>query len=270
MNILRCVLVSVVVLAARTAPAEVRLARVFGDNMVLQQQMPIAVWGTADADKKILVAFNSQSKQTTAGKDGGWRVDLPAMKADGKSHKLLVKGDNTITLKNVVLGEVWLASGQSNMSRSVQVKDKHPDLRLFWRAHGEQGLFPVERDFREKDQVGWCAATPEALAATGPVLIRGRKVTRTSYGEVAYVFGRKIHERLKVPVGLFHIAYGGSTAEAWTPKDGIAKDFPFNKKGRGPLSRPPAGADVSGEPASDRADGDSRSHLVPRRGRRAE
>ncbi len=165
--------VVVMLAAAGAARAEVRLPKIFTDHMVLQQELPICVWGWADAGKAVSVSFNSQTVQTKAGHDGKWRVKLPAMKADGKAHTLTVKGGpstgsgqvNTIQLKDVLLGEVWLGSGQSNMGRPVGGKAieqaNYPRIRLF---HVE-GKAPRRGDLH--GTFGWLICTPQALKTSG-------------------------------------------------------------------------------------------------------
>jgi len=223
-------------LAAPGSQAAVRVAKVFGDNMVLQQELPIAVWGWADAGEQVTVSLADRSVETKAGADGAWRVNLPATKADGKAHTLTIKGpSNTVEFKGVLLGEVWLASGQSNMGRSTQIKDSTPGVRIFCRSKTRRtGPIPVRRDYGDEMTCTWCAATPEAIRAVPPTIHRGDRIgPHTSYGEVAYVFARTLNEKLKVPVGVMNIAWGGSTAKAWTPKADIEKEYPFDKPAEG-------------------------------------
>ncbi len=158
------------------------------------------------------------------------------MKVDGKAHTLTIKGpSNTVECKGVMLGEVWLASGQSNMSRGTQIKDSTPGVRVFCRSKTVRtGPIPVRNDYGDQMTCTWCAATPEAIKAVPPTIQRGDKIgPHTSYGEVAYVFARTLNEKLKVPVGVMNIAWGGSTAEAWTPKADIEKEYPFDKPAEG-------------------------------------
>ena len=96
--------------------ADVSLPRIFGNHMVLQRETPLKVWGTADAGEKISLEFGPRSFSTTSDENGDWHIDLPPLKADGgKSHKLTIKGTNTIILEDILIGDVWLGSGQSNM-----------------------------------------------------------------------------------------------------------------------------------------------------------
>jgi len=213
--------------------AAVRAAKVFGDNMVLQQELPIAVWGTAEPGEQVSVELSgSKAAATKAGGDGSWRVELPAVKADGKDHTLTIKGPaNSVELKNVLLGEVWLASGQSNMNRPDAIKDDVPGLRLLLRSRQkQQGPVPVRGDYGDDVQCTWAPATPAGVAAAPQTLQKGGKIgPNNTYPRVAYVFARTLHDTLKVPVGIMAIPVGGSTAKAWIPQADIDKTFPFDK-----------------------------------------
>ncbi len=205
--------------------ADVRLPKLFTSNMVLQQEMPIRLWGWAEPGEKITVTLSDRKPvATTANKQGQWKVELPAMKADGKTHRLVVKGKNTLQLENILIGEVWLCAGQSNMNRSTQVKADDPNIRLFWIAGSRT---PMKEDL--SDQVlGWTPATTKTvskLAEVGKKRLHAR--WRPGFTEVGYVFGRQIHAELKVPVGLIMCAYGGSQVQSWTPHEGIEKKYPF-------------------------------------------
>jgi len=221
-----CLSVLLIASVAVQARAAVELPKIFTDNMVLQQDLPIAVWGRAAAGEAVTVSLGPNSQETKADAGGKWRVYLPSMKADGKTYALTVKGTDTVTLKNILLGEVWLCAGQSNMNRSVEVKDSHPGIRLFW---SDGSTVPMKDDLAWT--AGWVEATPEGLASAAPVhggRLEGKP--RKDFAEVGYVFGRKIHEELKVPVGLIKAAFGGSNVAAWTPRPDIEKEHPFGQK----------------------------------------
>ena len=226
-------------LAASAARAELRMPKIFTDHMVLQQQMPVAVWGWADPGQKVTVSILAASQSAIADANGKWRLELPALKAamtaDKPAALVIASGKDRIELKDVLIGEVWLAGGQSNMSRSVEIKDSTPGVRVFRRCLSEQaGPIPVRDDYGDTFRCTWCLATPEALQAAPPTIQRGGKMGMDiSYGEVAYVFARTLNETLKVPVGVMNIAWGGSTAEAWTPKADIEKEYPFGKPAEG-------------------------------------
>jgi sialate O-acetylesterase len=198
---------------ASAARADVRLPKVFTDHMVLQQEMPIAVWGGAAAGEAVAVEFNGQKATARAGDDGTWRVALPAMKADGQPRTLAVKGNNTLELQDVLLGEVWLCSGQSNMGRPVEEAAAkaadYPHIRLF----NSSGDTP-RRDGLDETS-GWIVCSPASILQAGDSLGAGKG--RRPFSEVAYHFGLKLHQTLKVPVGLLQVNCGGSTARDWTP-----------------------------------------------------
>jgi sialate O-acetylesterase len=207
------------------AQAEVRLPEIFTDHMVLQQELPIAVWGFAAADEPVSVALGDATATTKADQSGRWQVSLPAMKADGKPRTLTVRGSNTIELKDVLLGEVWLCSGQSNMGRPVtgeQIAGADcPSIRLF----NSSGDTP-RRDGLSYPS-GWAVCSPETIKVAGD---GNPENGRRGFTEVGYVFGRRIHEALDVPVGLIQVNCGGSTAKDWTPTPGVAETLKYDER----------------------------------------
>ncbi len=211
------------------ACAEIRMPKIFTDNMVLQQEMPIAVWGWANAGEHVTVTLGGRSAAAKADDDGRWRIDLAAMSADGKTYELAVKGKSGTPqiLKNVVLGEVWLCAGQSNMNRGTDVQNENrPNIRLFW----IDGSTVPKKDDLGDQIAGWVPCTPEGLASAKPAIVRDREKPRTQFAEVGYVFGRRIHEELNVPVGLIKAAFGGSQVQSWTPLPGIEREYPFDQR----------------------------------------
>jgi sialate O-acetylesterase len=192
-----------------SAFADVKLAAVFSNHMVLQQEQPIRIFGSAAPGEAIKAELAGKSASTTAGQDGAFRVDLPAMKADGKAHTLTVSGKNTVTVSDVLLGEVWICSGQSNMEWSVrsslnakEVTDgaNHPQIRLFDVPGHVQG--PAPAPGRGK----WVVCSPQTIPG---------------FTAVGYHFGRSLHEKLAVPVGLVGTNWGGTRIEPWTPPVGF-------------------------------------------------
>ncbi len=221
-----CIASWIVLLTANAAVhAELRLPKMFTDHMVLQQGMPVAVWDWGDPNTKVSVAFDERMRTTSCDVNGRWRVDLPAAMADGVPHTLTVtSGAQTLECKNVLLGEVWICGGQSNMGRPVsgeQVKSAgNAKIRLF----NISGSTPRPDDV--DDTFGWAICTSESIAQAGDGT---REKGRRGFTEVGYVFGREIHERLHVPVGLIQMNCGGSTAKDWTPTPGVAKSLNFNE-----------------------------------------
>lgn len=189
-----------------TAHADVKLPAIFSDNLILQRNQPLPIWGTADPGEKVTVTLADSKAETTAGADGKWLVKLPA-RAAGENLELNVQGKNAVTFKNVVMGDVWICSGQSNMAflvagaRNVKADidaANYPNIRLF-----TVGRLPI--DVPQTDTKGsWVPTTPRDAAA---------------FSAVGYFFGREIHQKTGVPIGLIHTSWGGTPAEAWTSKD---------------------------------------------------
>lgn len=205
------------------AQAEVRLPRVLADGMVLQRDKPVAVWGWADAGERVTVSFGGAQATADADEDGCWRVDLPAMEASDEGRALTITGTNTIELTDILVGEVWVAGGQSNMARGVNLGEVEDDplLRLFCvRA----STTPRERDLGEC--VGWLACNEENARAAGP--FEGRP-----FSEVAYHFAAAMRRELGVPVGIIETCFGGSQAQAWTRVENIQAEYPFDQPAEG-------------------------------------
>jgi len=190
------------------APAAVKLPSIFSDHVVLQRQMPLTIWGWADAGEKVTVELAGKSATTQAGDDGRWRVELPAMEAGGP-HTLTVKGSNTLTVNDVLVGEVWLCSGQSNMewpvSRSANAKKEiaaanHPKIRHFKVPH-------IARATPQADVPGkWAVCSPNTVGG---------------FTAVGYYMARKLQQALDVPIGLIGSNWGGTRIEPWTPPVGF-------------------------------------------------
>lgn len=185
--------------------AEVRLPDVLGDSMVLQQKQAVPIWGWANAGETVTVKFGKQTKTAIADANGKWRVDLQNLKASYTPQTLTIEAANKIELKNILIGEVWLVAGQSNMQRllretanGVEVQSKANALNI--------RLFNVSRDVAFKKKTGklgeWQATTPESTK---------------EFSAAGYYFGLEMEKALKVPIGLINSSYGGSQAEAWTP-----------------------------------------------------
>ena len=194
--------------ASIVARAEVRLPAILSDNMVLQQQTKVRIWGTANPGERVTVTLQKESSHAVADKQGHWETWLNTGKAGGP-FELTVKGDNLLTIKNVLIGEVWLCSGQSNMEwplintfggAETVAQAKYPEIRLFT-VEKHTSTTPLT------DVVGhWVVTTPDDAA---------------HFSAVGYFFGRELYQRLKVPVGLIHSSWGGTPAEAWTSHEGM-------------------------------------------------
>lgn len=188
--------------------ADIQLPALFGDHMVLQQGRAVPVWGRAEPGETVAVEFADQKESVTAGDDGEWMVKLKPLKASKAPGKLVVSGKNKIEVSDVLVGEVWVASGQSNMwwpvrrskdgSKAINEADKIPTLRLF-NIPGTASHKP-ENDVKAK----WEVSSPKSVA---------------DFSAVAYFFGKELAERLDVPVGLIHGSVRGSVIEAWMSKE---------------------------------------------------
>jgi sialate O-acetylesterase len=191
---------------AFAAHAEVKLHGLFGDNMVLQRDAAVPVWGWADDGEKVTVEFRNQKVSTTA-KDGKWMVKLKKLKAGGPDE-LRVNGKSTaIALKNVLVGEVWIASGQSNMEWPMRASFS-PDTEIPRTENGMLRLYTVPKLKAEEPRDNVPATWQQCNPSTTP-----------NFSAVAYYFGRDLAKALNVPVGIIHTSWGGSPAEVWMSED---------------------------------------------------
>ena len=204
-------LMALMLLVSFTVQAEVSVPSIFGSRMVLQRGQANPVWGWAAPGEKISVTFAGQKHTATAGKDGAWRVKLQPLKANAKGQTLTIQGSNKLELIDVLVGEVWVCSGQSNMAWSVD-RSYDPDLESLTAKSPNIRLIsvpPVGTQEPQKDFNGeWVAASPESVM---------------SFSAVGFFFGRTLHQAINVPVGLIDNAWGGSAAEAWVRRDLLNK-----------------------------------------------
>lgn len=193
--------------------AQLHLSKLFGDSMVLQRDRPVPVWGWAGPNEKITVQFNKQQKKAVAGPDGRWQVRLDP-EAAGGPYELKVTGSSAVQLRGILMGDVWICSGQSNMNFRVN------------RVTGSQqeianANYPMIRHFQVNNTI---AGEPlDDLAQQGS----WKAATPGNTGEftaVGYFFGRELYQNLKVPIGLIHTSWGGTDIETWISREGFAKD----------------------------------------------
>lgn len=196
---------------ATTLRADVKLPAIIGDNMVLQADKPLPVWGWASPGEKVTVSLLGENKEVTAGQDGKWMVKLEAKKAGGPVE-MNITGKNKLTLKNILIGEVWVCSGQSNMgytfdrahNASVESsKANNPKIRLF--KVPRVTAFSPQEDAAGK----WEECDSETVK---------------NFTAVGYFFGRDIQKALGVPVGLINTSWGGTPAQAWTSIEGLKSE----------------------------------------------
>ncbi|HVM89846.1 MAG TPA: sialate O-acetylesterase [Puia sp.] len=201
-----------------SASASVNLPKIFSDNMVLQRNRQIPVWGWAAPKEKVTVQFDKQVKKVVAGKDGKWMVRLDAEK-EGGPYQLIVKGKNVLTIDNVLVGEVWLCSGQSNMEMPVEGWGKvnnykqeiaaadYPEIRQF--------LVKKVVSTTPKDDVGGGDWKPCSPATAG------------DFTAVGYFFARELYQKLHVPVGLINSSWGGTMVETWISRGAFENSDEF-------------------------------------------
>lgn len=213
-------------LCVSTAFAEVKVPVVFSDHMVLQRGIPVPVWGTAAADENVSVSIAGQTVTTKAGADGKWMVRLKPLAVSAKPLTLKISGSNRLEFTDVLVGEVWLASGQSNMEMPVGNQDppgakrRYPGVQNFEEelkntTHPLLRLCKVERIFAPRPLTtvpgaGWKTCSPESVKG---------------FSAVGYFYGRHLLENLKVPVGIIASACSSSQTEQWTSIEALAK-FP--------------------------------------------
>ncbi len=213
------VAVAVTAFTLSSAQAELKVAAVFGDNMVLQQQMSVPVWGWSEPGARVTVSFAGRTRSTHADGTGKWLVKLGKLEASAEPRTLIVQAGESKSFTNVLVGEVWLASGQSNMEKPIgkQTGQKptlnfeaelaaanYPNIRLF--KVGRTLAAAPETDLSKFD--GWRECSSNTLEGI-------------NFSAAAYFFGREIHTNLNVPVGLVESSWGGTRIEPWTPPAGF-------------------------------------------------
>lgn len=195
-------------LAASPTVAEVKLPALFSDNMVLQRDRPIPVWGTAEAGEQVTVTLGEAQVTATANQEGRWRVQLPP-RAAGGPFEMTIAGKNTLTRRNVLIGEVWIASGQSNMEWPVHLS-LHPEEEIAAANYPQIRFFNVKHTVASQPRTDvegtWVECTPQTVP---------------NFSAVAYFFSRDLHQALGVPIGLIKTAWGGTPAESWVSRSSL-------------------------------------------------
>ena len=207
-------LLALLLLTAQTAWAHVGVPQCFTSNMVLQRDQANRVFGWGDPEDNITVTIAGQSQKTKVGNNGRWEVSLAPMKAGGP-HRMVIAGHNRLQFDNVMVGEVWICSGQSNMAWPVSrandpqleaMTANFPNIRLL--SVPQVGTGEPQNDFDGE----WKICTPQTV---------------TDFSAVGYFFGRQLHQALNVPIGLIDNAWGGSACEAWINRETFASDGRF-------------------------------------------
>lgn len=191
--------------------AQVRLPRIVRDSMVLQRDASVKIWGWASAKEKVVVFFNNKKYPTRAADNGNWSVSLPPTKAGGP-YNIDIKASNSITIKDVLFGDVWFCSGQSNMVHQMNIHDvsyakeiataNYPLIRQFWIPT----LANLQQPQNDLPYGHWKAAVGEDVR---------------SFSAVAYFFAKKLFEKYHVPIGIINASFGGAPIEAWISAEGL-------------------------------------------------
>ncbi|TRX16033.1 sialate O-acetylesterase [Flavobacterium franklandianum] len=199
--------------------AQIKLPKLISDNIILQRDQAVKIWGWASPSEKITVLFNKKNFKTIASNDGKWELVLPAQSA-GTGYEMILKGKNEISIKNIAFGDVWLCSGQSNMTVTMErVKERfpediasanYPDIRYFF----VQTLTNLNTPKDDYPQGEWKTANPENIY---------------TFGAVAYFFARDIYTKYNVPIGIINSSVGGTPIEAWISESGY-KNLPDIQK----------------------------------------
>ena len=194
---------------------QVRLPRLISDGAILQRETPLTLWGWAAPGEKVTLSFNQKQYSATADKEGRWAIQLPPQKAGGP-HQLAFTASNIVTVRDVLFGDVWLCSGQSNMELTLErVRYKYPqEVAAANNASIRQFEVPDRYNFQQKEEdlpAGqWLTATPNHILR---------------FSAVGYFFADELYRTYKVPIGLINAALGGSPAEAWISEEAL-KAFP--------------------------------------------
>lgn len=204
---------AVAVLAISAAWGDVTLHAIFADNMMLQRNKPIPVWGTADAGEAVSVTLDGVEAKTTANANGEWQVQLPA-RASGENLTMTVVGKNTLTVKNIIMGDVWLCAGQSNMEFSMNGcacpeenrTANYPKIRRYKLSHSASG-------YAESD-IAKLLPQDDPWHSLQRWLVCDRQTVGVM-SATAYFFAREVHQQTGVPIGLLEDNCGGTTIDAW-------------------------------------------------------
>ena len=196
---------------ASSAHAAISMGTPFGDGMVLQRDKPLPIWGWANAGQTVTVSLAGRTQAAQADAGGRWRVTLPPIRAGGP-YELTVRGPEEVRIKDVLIGEVWVCSGQSNMDMALRAVDnaaqevaaaEYPKIRTLRMPVRGSGLLQE----RLEQRPAWQTCSPQ---------------TAGGFSAVAYFFGRELQRKLDVPVGLIVIATGATPIELWVPREGLA------------------------------------------------
>ena len=196
-----------------SASAQITLPKLISDGIVLQRNAIVPVWGWSGPNEDITVSFNGEEYKTTASSNGDWRIELPEMKAGGP-YTMTISGTNTIEVKDILIGDVWLATGQSNMVHQLDIHD------ILYAEEIATANYPEIRHFKMPTTAA-ISGPREDLAGGEWLKAVGEEVR--PFSGVAYFFAKVIHQKYGIPVGLINASVGGTPIQAWTPEEGFQK-----------------------------------------------
>ncbi|MFN8341252.1 MAG: sialate O-acetylesterase [Cyclobacteriaceae bacterium] len=210
-----------------------RLPAIFSDHMVLQRERPVVIWGWADPGESVRATLNGQQQSTRTDKQGKWKLMLPALKAGGPYELKIAGKKSTLVLHDILIGDVWLASGQSNMEWVLRdTRDADKEI--------EQANYPEIRHFTVQKQMAYQPLSdlqPASWAVCTPK-------NAPSFSAVAFFFGRKLYEELHVPIGLINSSWGGTIVETWIDWDVMSKVEPYQSINPAEMEKQMAGMDA--------------------------
>lgn len=215
----KIVLAVTLMLIVFSVQAELKLPKIFADNMVLQRNQEVKIWGWADARQRVVVEFQGEKYRVRADSDGKWQLNMDAFPAGGPYELAVSTNDELLVYENVLMGDVWVLGGQSNMEwalkntnngeDSIKVAD-FPNIRLF-----EVGRNLSLQTLDDVPEAEWSVCTPENVE---------------NFSAIGYYFGKRIHADLDVPIGLLDINWGGTVSEAWTSTEALLSHEDFKEK----------------------------------------
>lgn len=203
--------------------AEVKLPAIFSDHMVIQRDVEAPVWGWAEPGEDVSVSFGRDTKRTKADKDGKWSLKLSKLDASAKPHDLTIKGTNEITLKNVLVGDVWICSGQSNMEWPLKASTKTPNEVAASQKNNKQlRLFRIPKHIKSPEPAADTEGTWTTTELEGNCL---------SFSGCGFFFGAKLQEELNIPIGLIDTSWGGTPVDQWISNKAYKEFLGSDRKG---------------------------------------
>lgn len=215
----RCFMLIYLILTALSLSAKIKLPTLVGDHMVLQRDKPIRVWGFAKPAEMIHISFAGNGYNAKADARGTWHTNLSALKAGGP-YQMILTGENTVTLNDILIGDVWICSGQSNMEFPLSIannaneevkKANYTNIRLY---NVDKGIALTPR----KESWGnWAVCNSESVK---------------NFPAVGYFFARDVQQKINIPIGLINASWGGTVIESWISKEGLANEATFGDKAK--------------------------------------